>query len=132
MREAVIVSTARTPIGVAFKGALNNIKSPTPMAHAIGHAVARAGIDPGAIDDVVIGSVLTVGTAGMNVARLSALAAGLPTTVPGQTIDRVFFGLNGYRHRRQTDHVRWTDDRGGRWTREYLSGSECLSEMGGR
>ena len=88
MKEAVIVSTARTPIGVAFKGALNNIKSPTLMGHAISHAVERAGVDPGAIDDVVIGSVLTAGTAGMNVARLSALAAGLPNTVPGQTIDR--------------------------------------------
>ncbi|WP_271952640.1 acetyl-CoA C-acyltransferase [Ruegeria faecimaris] len=88
MREAVIVSTARTPIGVAFKGALNNIKSPTMMGHAIQHAVERAGVDPGSIEDVVIGSVLTAGTAGMNVARLSTLAAGLPNTVAGQTIDR--------------------------------------------
>ncbi|SDX64678.1 acetyl-CoA C-acetyltransferase/acetyl-CoA acyltransferase [Ruegeria halocynthiae] len=88
MREAVVVSTARTPIGVAFKGALNNIKSPTMMGHAIQHAVERAGVDPGTIEDVVIGSVLTAGTAGMNVARLSALAAGLPNTVAGQTIDR--------------------------------------------
>ena len=88
MREAVIVSTARTPIGVAFKGALNNIKSPTLMGHAIQHAVERAGVDPGSIEDVVIGSVLTAGTAGMNVARPSALAAGLPNTVAGQTIDR--------------------------------------------
>ena len=88
MREAVIVSTARTPIGVAFKGALNNIKSPTLMGHAVQHAVERAGVDPGSIEDVVIGSVLTAGTAGMNVARLSALAAGLPNTVAGQTIDR--------------------------------------------
>ena len=88
MREAVIVSTARTPIGVAFKGALNNIKSPTLMGHAIEHAVERAGVDPGLIEDVVIGSVLTAGTGGLNVARLSALAAGLPNTVAGQTIDR--------------------------------------------
>ena len=88
MREAVIVSTARTPIGVAFKGALNNIKSPTMMGHAMQHAVERAGVDPGSIEDVVIGSVLTAGTAGMNVARLSALAVGLPNTVAGQTIDR--------------------------------------------
>lgn len=88
MREAVIVSTARTPIGAALKGALNNIKSPTMMGHAIQHAVERAGVDPGTIEDVVIGSVLTAGTAGMNVARLSALAAGLPNTVAGQTIDR--------------------------------------------
>jgi acetyl-CoA C-acetyltransferase/acetyl-CoA acyltransferase len=88
MREAVIVSTARTPIGVAFKGALNNIKSPTMMGHAIQHAVTRAGVAPGLIEDVVIGSVLIAGTGGMNVARLSALAAGLPNTVAGQTIDR--------------------------------------------
>ena len=88
MREAVIVSTARTPIGVAFKGALNNIKSPTLMGHAIKHAVEHAGVDPSSIEDVVIGSVLTAGTAGMNVARLSALAAGLPNTAAGQTIDR--------------------------------------------
>ena len=88
MREAVIVSTARTPIGVAFKGALNNIKSPTMMGHAIQHAVERAGVDPGLIEDVVIGSVLTAGTGGLNVARLSALAASLPNTVAGQTIDR--------------------------------------------
>ena len=58
------------------------------MGHAIQHAVERAGVDPGTIEDVVIGSVLTAGTAGMNVARLSALAAGLPNTVAGQTIDR--------------------------------------------
>ena len=88
MREAVIVSTARTPIGVAFKGALNNIKSPTMMGHTIEHAVKRAGVDPGLIEDVVIGSVLTAGTGGLNVARLSALAAGLPNTAAGQTIDR--------------------------------------------
>ena len=88
MREAVIISTARTPVGIAFKGALNNIKSPTMMGHAIQHAVTRAGVAPGLIEDVVIGSVLTAGTGGMNVARLSALAAGLPNTVAGQTIDR--------------------------------------------
>jgi acetyl-CoA C-acetyltransferase len=81
MREAVIISTARTPIGIAFKGALNNIKSPTMMGHAIQHAVERAGVDPGMFEDVVIGSVLTAGTAGLNVARLSALASGLPNTV---------------------------------------------------
>ena len=88
MKDAVIVSTARTPIGMAFKGALNNIKSPTMMGHAIFHAVGRAGVDPAEIEDVLIGSVLTAGTAGMNVARLSSLAAGLPYSVAGQTIDR--------------------------------------------
>ncbi len=88
MKEAVIVSTARTPIGRAYKGALNNIKSPTLMAHTIRHAVERAGIAGGEVEDVIIGSVLNMGTAGLNIARLSALAADLPVTAPGQTIDR--------------------------------------------
>lgn len=88
MREAVIVSTARTPIGRAFKGALNNIKSPTLQGHAIQHAVERAGVEGGEIDDVIVGSVLNLGTAGMNVGRLSSIAAGLPYSVSGQTIDR--------------------------------------------
>ena len=88
MREAVIVSTARTPIGRAFKGALNNIKSPTLLGHVIQHAVERSRVDPAEIQDVVIGSVLTAGTAGMNLARNAAIAAGLPLQVSGQTMDR--------------------------------------------
>lgn len=88
MKEAVIVSTARTPIGRAFKGAFNNTKSPTLMGHAIKHAVSRAGIDGAEIDDAIIGTVLAGGSAGMNIARNSVLAAGLPVTVSGQTIDR--------------------------------------------
>ncbi|WP_194726456.1 acetyl-CoA C-acyltransferase [Noviherbaspirillum malthae] len=88
MNEAVIVSTARTPIGRAFRGSLNNIKSPTLMGHAIRHAVERAGVEGGEIDDVVIGAVLTAGTAGGNLGRTAALAAGLPGTVSGQTLDR--------------------------------------------
>jgi acetyl-CoA C-acetyltransferase len=88
MNEAVIVSTARTPIGRAFRGSLNNIKSPTLMGHVIRHAVARAGVAGGEIDDVVIGAVLTAGTAGGNLGRTAALAAGLPETVSGQTLDR--------------------------------------------
>jgi acetyl-CoA C-acetyltransferase len=88
MREAVIVSTARTGIGRAFRGALNNIKSPTLMGHAIRHAVQRAGINPGEVEDVVIGTAMAGGTAGMNIGRLAALAAGLPQSVPGQTMDR--------------------------------------------
>lgn len=88
MKEAVIVSTARTPIGRAFKGALNNTKSPTMAAHAIRHAVARSGIEDGEVEDVVLGSVLNAGTAGMNIARMAGLAAGLPVEVAGQTIDR--------------------------------------------
>ena len=88
MKEAVIVSTARTPIGMAFRGALNNIKSPTLMGHAISHAVNRSGVDGAEVDDVIIGAVLTAGTAGMNVGRFASLAAGLPVTVAAQTIDR--------------------------------------------
>jgi acetyl-CoA C-acetyltransferase len=88
MKDAVIVSTARSPIGSAFKGTLNNIKSPTLTAHAIRHAVDRAGVSGEEIDDVIMGAVLTAGTAGMNIGRLASLAAGLPVTVSGQTIDR--------------------------------------------
>jgi acetyl-CoA C-acetyltransferase len=88
MREAVIVATARTPIGRAYRGAFNHSKSPTLLGHAIGHAVERAGVDPAEIEDVVIGSVLDAGTAGMNIARNAALAAGLPYSVSGQTMDR--------------------------------------------
>ncbi|SEA49806.1 acetyl-CoA C-acyltransferase [Microbulbifer marinus] len=88
MREAVIVSTARTGMGKAFRGSLNNTKSPTMLGHCIKHAVARAGVDGAEIDDAVMGSVLCAGTAGMNVARNAVIAAGLPNTVSAQTIDR--------------------------------------------
>jgi len=88
MTDAVIVSTARTPIGRAFKGAFNNSKSPTMMGHAIAAAVERAGVDGAEIEDVVVGTGMQAGTSGMNLARLAALAAGLPDTVSGQTIDR--------------------------------------------
>ncbi len=88
MREAVIVSTARTPIGKAHRGALNNIKSPTLTAHAIKHAVLRAGIEPGEVEDVVIGAAMGAGTAGRNLARASALAAGLGVGAAGSTVDR--------------------------------------------
>jgi len=88
MKDAVIVSTARTGIGRAFKGALNATKSPTMLGHAISHAVARAGIDASEIDDAVIGTVLASGTAGMNLARNAVFAAGLPVSVSAQTIDR--------------------------------------------
>lgn len=88
MTEAVIVSTARTPIGKAFRGAFNHTKSPTLMAHAIRHAVQRAGIEGDRIEDAIIGSVLTAGTAGSNIARQAAIAAGLPLSVPAQTMDR--------------------------------------------
>jgi acetyl-CoA C-acetyltransferase len=88
MSDTVIVSTARTPVGRAFRGAFNRTKSPTLAGHAIRHAVARAQVAPEEIDDVVLGTALPAGTAGTNPARFAALAAGLPQTVPGQTVDR--------------------------------------------
>ena len=88
MREAVIVSTARTGIGRAYKGSLNNTQSPSMLGHVIEHAVRRAAIDGAEIEDAVVGTVLAAGTAGMNVARNGVLAAGLPDTVAAQTMDR--------------------------------------------
>jgi acetyl-CoA C-acetyltransferase len=88
MREAVIVSTARTPIGKAYRGALNNTPAPTLGGHAIAEAVARAGADPAEIDDVILGAALQQGSQGGNVARQSALRAGLPVTVAGMSVDR--------------------------------------------
>ena len=88
MREAVIVSTARTPNGRAYRGSLNHIKSPTMLGHALRHAVQRAGVATDEIEDVVIGTVLGAGSAGMSLARNGRLAAGLPVQVSGQTIDR--------------------------------------------
>lgn len=88
MREAVIVSTARTPIGKAFRGTLNNIKSPTMTAHAIRNAVERAGVEGVEVEDVVIGCAMPAGTAGRNLARASVLAAGLPDSVPGLVVER--------------------------------------------
>ncbi|MZR12177.1 acetyl-CoA C-acyltransferase [Maritimibacter sp. DP07] len=88
MRDAAIVSTARTGIGRAFKGALNNTKSPTLMGHAMRHALNRAGIEGAEVEDAVIGTVLASGTAGMNIARNGVFAAGLPVSVAAQTMDR--------------------------------------------
>ncbi len=88
MKEAVIVSTARTPIGRAYKGAFNNLEAPSLAGHAIAAAVERAGIDPASVDDVILGSALTQGSGSMNIGRLGALAGGLPVTVSGMTLDR--------------------------------------------
>lgn len=88
MREAVIVSTARTGIGKSYRGSLNNTKSPTLAGHALKHAIERAGIDACEIEDFVLGTVLGAGTAGMNLARNAVFAAGVPTNVSGQTMDR--------------------------------------------
>lgn len=88
MREAVIVSTARTPIGKAYRGAFNNTEAPTLGAHAVKHAVERAGLEPAEVEDVMMGCALPQGSQGANIARQIALAAGLPVTTAGMTVDR--------------------------------------------
>jgi len=88
MREAVIVSAARTPIGKAYRGAFNNLEAPSLAAVPIKAAIERAGVDPAEIDDVIMGCAMAQGTQFLNIGRLAALAAGLPTSVPGMTIDR--------------------------------------------
>ena len=88
MRDAVIVSTARTPIGKAYRGAFNATPSATLAGHAIKHAVERAGIAGSEVDDVLLGSALQQGVQGLNIGRLAALRAGLPTSVSGMSLDR--------------------------------------------
>lgn len=88
MQDAVIVSTARTPIGKAYRGGLNDTDGATLGGHAIRHAVERAGIEPGEVEDVVMGCALQQGATGHNVARQALVRAGLPVKVAGTTIDR--------------------------------------------
>lgn len=88
MKEAAIVATARTPIGKAHRGALNNIHGASMAGHVIAAAVARAGLDPAEIDDVLLGSARCEGAVGSNIARQAALRAGLPITTCGVTLDR--------------------------------------------
>ncbi|TKT80961.1 acetyl-CoA C-acyltransferase [Aquamicrobium sp. LC103] len=88
MREAVIVSTARTPIGKAYRGGLNDTPGATLGGHAIEHALKRSGLEGGEIEDVIMGCAMQEGTTGLNVARRALLTAGLPVTVAGTTIDR--------------------------------------------
>src|ERR1700736_3078510 len=88
MTEAVIVSTARTSIGKAYRGALNNTEGPTLAGHVIAEAVKRASLDPAEVEDVVLGCAMQQGTTTTNVARKGAIRAGLPVTVAGTTIDR--------------------------------------------
>src|SRR5262249_3993775 len=87
MTEAIIVSTARTPIGKAYRGVLNTTEGPL-AGHVIGEAVRRAKVEPGEVEDVVMGCAMQQGTTVMNVARKGAIRAGLPVTVAGTTIDR--------------------------------------------
>jgi acetyl-CoA C-acetyltransferase len=88
MREAVIVSTARTPIGKAYRGAFNNTEAPSMGGHVIREAVKRARLEPAEVEDVVMGAALQQGTTGFNTARQCALAAGLPVTTAGMSVDR--------------------------------------------
>jgi acetyl-CoA C-acetyltransferase len=88
MTEAVIVSTARTPIGKAFRGAFNMTYGATLTGHVIKHAVERAKLEPGEVEDVVIGCGFPEGTTGNNIARQAALRAGLPVSVAGETVNR--------------------------------------------
>ena len=88
MRDAVIVSTARTPIGRAYRGAFNNLPAPSLAAHAIRAAVERARLDPAEVEDVIIGASLQQGSQAGNIGRTSLLRAGLPVTVAGMSIDR--------------------------------------------
>ena len=88
MRDAVIVSTARTPIGRAYRGAFNNTDAPSLGGHAIRHAIQRAAIAPDAVGDVYMGCALPQGSQGRNIARHCALVGGLPVTTPGMTVDR--------------------------------------------
>lgn len=88
MRQAVIVSTARTPIAKAYRGAFNDLDAPTMAAHAVRAAISRAGVDPAEIEDMTLGSALTQGSTGANVARHVVMAADLPVSVAGSTVDR--------------------------------------------
>ena len=88
MREAVIVSAARTPIGKAYRGAYNNTAAPTLGSYSIKEAISRANIEASEVEDVVMGCAQQQGTQALNIGRLSGMAAGLPDSVPGMTIDR--------------------------------------------
>jgi len=88
MREAVIVSTARTPIGRAYKGAFNNLESPTLAGYPIAEAVRRAGVDPAEVEDCIMGASIQQGTQTFNIGRLAALAGGLPDSCAGMSMDR--------------------------------------------
>ena len=88
MTDAVIVSTARTGLAKSWKGAFNMTYGATLGAHAIEHAVKRAGVDPAEIEDVILGGSLSEGTTGGNIARTAALRAGLPVSTAGMTINR--------------------------------------------
>ncbi len=88
MKEAVIVATARTPIGKAYRGAFNNTAAPTLGGHAIRAALQRSGLDPAEVEDVILGCAMQQGTTSYNIGRQAAVAAGLPNSVSGMSLDR--------------------------------------------
>src|SRR5260370_20443799 len=88
MREGVIVSTARTPIGRAYRGAFNDMQAQALAGHVVAEAVRRAGAEPAEVEDVVLGAALQQGSSGFNLARQAAVRGGLPVSVAGMTIDR--------------------------------------------
>ena len=88
MDQAVILSTARTPIGKAYRGTFNDTDAPTLASYAINASIAKAGIDPSEVEDVIMGAAVQQGTQGYNIGRLSSAASGLPSHVPGMSVDR--------------------------------------------
>ena len=88
MREDIIVSTARTPIGKAYRGAFNDTQAQALAGHVVAEAVRRSDVDPVEVEDVVLGAALQQGSSGYNIARQAVIRAGLPFSVPGMTIDR--------------------------------------------
>jgi len=89
MREAVIVSTARTPIGKAYRGAFNNTHGAELGGHSVRHAIERAGIEPGEVEDLIIGCGMPQGATGYNIARQIAIRAGMPIEIGGTTVNRL-------------------------------------------
>ena len=87
-RDAVIVSTARTPIGKAYRGAFNATLGPTLGSYAVKEAIQRAGVDPTEVEDCIMGAALQQGSQSPNIGRLVALRAGLPVSTPGMSVDR--------------------------------------------
>ena len=86
--DVVIVATARTPIAKAYRGAFNDTQPQELMGHSINQAIIRAKIEASEVEDVHVGAALQQGSTGGNIARQSAIRAGLPTSVPGMSVDR--------------------------------------------
>ena len=125
MREAAIVSVARTPIGKAYRGVFNDTQPQTLAGHSIAAAVERAGVDPVEIEDVLLGCASQAGEDSRNIARHAALLAGLPVSVPGQTVNRLCgSGLAAVLDASRAITV-GEDIRAGRWWWENPEHKEC-------